>query len=285
MPSSPSFQPRARPSNASRGMAPATLIVGVALWLALVANLPLWRQLAALPELANARGLAFGLAGGLIVAGLNVLVLTLCAWRWTLKPVLALFLVTGAAVAYFSWSYGVVIDRSMLVNALHTDSREVRDLLGWPMVAALLLLGVLPAWLVARVPLRWAAPWRQLGRNALLWAGALLVVVGAGALFFQDLSSTMRNHRQLRYLVAPLNAVYAAATLWHDPSARPEGPVQPLGRDARVLAAPAGARPPLMVFVLGETARGDHFALNGYPRDTTPELAARGVVSYPDVVS
>ena len=282
-----SFRSQHRPSGPSsaRGVAPATLIVAVAMWLTLVANVPLWRQLAQLPELANPRGLAFGLAGGVIVAGLNVLVLTLCAWRWTLKPVLALFLVVGATVAYFSYSYGVVIDRSMLVNALNTDSREVRDLLGWPMAIALLLLGVLPAWLMARVPLRWATPWRQLGRNALLWVAAALVVLGAGGLFFQDLSSTMRNYKQLRYLVAPLNAVYAAATLWHDPSARPEGPVQPLGRDARLLAAPADARPPMMVFVLGETARGDHFALNGYPRDTTPELATRGVVSYPDVQS
>jgi lipid A ethanolaminephosphotransferase len=41
----------------------------------------------------------------------------------------------------------------------------------------------------------------------------------------------------------------------------------------------------MFVLVVGETARADHFGLNGYARDTTPELAARGVLSYRDVHS
>src|SRR6185295_11610795 len=49
--------------------------------------------------------------------------------------------------------------------------------------------------------------------------------------------------------------------------------------------AAASAKPPLLVLVVGETARSDHFALNGYPRDTTPELAARGVLSFRNVWS
>jgi len=44
-------------------------------------------------------------------------------------------------------------------------------------------------------------------------------------------------------------------------------------------AAPA-AKPPLLVLVVGETARADHFGLNGYPRDTTPALEARHVLSW-----
>jgi lipid A ethanolaminephosphotransferase len=36
---------------------------------------------------------------------------------------------------------------------------------------------------------------------------------------------------------------------------------------------------------VGETARADHFGLNGYARDTTPALAARGVLSWRDVHS
>ena len=32
----------------------------------------------------------------------------------------------------------------------------------------------------------------------------------------------------------------------------------------------AGARPPLLMLVVGETARADHFSLNGYARNTNP---------------
>jgi lipid A ethanolaminephosphotransferase len=45
------------------------------------------------------------------------------------------------------------------------------------------------------------------------------------------------------------------------------------------------ARPPLFVVVVGETARADHFGINGYERDTTPELAARKVLSWQQVHS
>lgn len=38
------------------------------------------------------------------------------------------------------------------------------------------------------------------------------------------------------------------------------------------------------IFILGETARYDHWAVNGYPRDTSPELARiPGLLSYSDV--
>jgi lipid A ethanolaminephosphotransferase len=40
-----------------------------------------------------------------------------------------------------------------------------------------------------------------------------------------------------------------------------------------------------MLLVVGETARSDHFSLNGYERPTNPQLAALGVVSYRDVTS
>ena len=49
-------------------------------------------------------------------------------------------------------------------------------------------------------------------------------------------------------------------------------------------AAP-GARPPLLLFVIGETARAANFSLNGYARPTNPELAAIGAVSFTAVTS
>jgi lipid A ethanolaminephosphotransferase len=39
------------------------------------------------------------------------------------------------------------------------------------------------------------------------------------------------------------------------------------------------------VLVLGETATAAHFSLNGYERDTNPELSTRQVVNFPDVTA
>ncbi|MDO5625652.1 MAG: phosphoethanolamine transferase domain-containing protein, partial [Pseudomonadota bacterium] len=272
-------------SVSRRSYSPLVLALLCALWLAIVGNLALWQALRALPDLHGARGLGFALAFGLGVLALHGLIFSLLAWRFTLKPVLSLFLLAAAGGTYFMLSYGVVIDRTMMVNVLLTDTREARELLNWRMVAALLLLGALPVALVWRLPLRWPGFWRQLRANALVFAAALALLLGACGLFFQDLSSTMRNHTQLRYLINPLSTFYALGAATLSPAHRGAGPVLPLGQDAHLPARATGAHPPLAIFVVGETARADHMGLNGYSRDTTPQLAQQDVASLRNVWS
>lgn len=267
------------PTATPRGLRPLTVMVLAALWIATIGNLALWRALAALPELGNARGWLFGLAFALLIGAVQVAISSLFAWRWSLKPVLALMLLSAAAGAYFMLSYGVVIERTMMVNVLLTDTREARELLSWRMAGALALLGVLPVALLWRARMSWPSGLRQLRNNALTLVAALALAIVAMGLSFQDLSATMRNHTQLRYLINPLNSFYAIATLGERPIQRNGAAVLPIGQDAHLAPRPAGAHPPLVLLVVGETARSDHQGLNGYARDTTPELAARGVVS------
>ena len=266
-------------------MRPTTLILLVSLWIASVANLALWRALEHLPELDNWRGLAFGIAFAIMIVAAHVALFSLLAWRRTLKPALAIFLLAAAVGGYFMLSYGVVIDRTMMVNVLLTDTREARELLSPRMLATVLLLGVLPVALFWRVPLQWASVGRQWRRNVLLLVGSSATLVGAAGLSFQDLSSTMRNHTQLRYLINPLNSFYALAVVGRQPIQRNGAHVLPLGEDATLSAQAPGGKPPLVILVVGETARADHFGINGYARDTTPELARENVVSLRNVWS
>ena len=289
LPPAPHFS-AARPSRAlqllNRPISPFGAALLAALWIAGIGNLALWRSMADLPEVANARGLAFGIGFGVAIAAIHVALFSLLAWRWTLKPVITLFLLAAAGGAYFMLSYGVVIDRSMMVNVLLTDGREARELLSLRMLGALLALGVLPAALLWRARIAWAPPLRQLRQNAIVFLAACAVLASAGGLFFQDLSATMRNHTQLRYLVNPLNSFYALAIVGRQPVQRSGVAVLPLGEDAHLPALAAGAKPPLMVMVVGETARADHIGLNGYARDTTPRLGSEpGVASLRNVWS
>jgi lipid A ethanolaminephosphotransferase len=86
----------------------------------------------------------------------------------------------------------------------------------------------------------------------------------------------MRNHKELRYLINPLNALYALGHAAARPLRRPAG-VAVLGADAR--APDSSDHPPLVVLVLGETGRSGNFGLNGYTRPTTPELERHGAAS------
>ncbi|HJV61155.1 MAG TPA: phosphoethanolamine--lipid A transferase [Albitalea sp.] len=264
---------------------PLTLALLASLWIASVANWPLWRALVGLPEMASARGALFIVAFGVAVAALTLLMLAFFAWRHTVKPVVALFLVAAAFGAHFMGTYGVVIDPSMMVNVLQTDARETRDLLSLRMLVSVLLLAGLPLWWLWRVELKPAPGWRQLGRNTLAIAGAACVIVAIVVALFADLSATMRNHKSVRYLINPLNSFFALGVVATHAGTQPAGPPAPIGADARVLPRPAGAKPPLLLFVVGETARADHFSLNGYARPTNTELATLPLVSFTDVTS
>ena len=123
---------------------PGWVILAASAWLATVANLPLWLAMRDLSMFGQAGGWLFALAFALIIMATLTGMVSLLAWRWTLKPVLAVLLLASAFAAYFMLAYRVVIDTSMITNALQTDIHEVRDLLSLKLVAMLLVLGVLP---------------------------------------------------------------------------------------------------------------------------------------------
>ena len=257
-------------------------------WLALAGNLPLWRALWALPETAGWRGLLFSLGLAVSITAALMFLLSLLAWPRLVKPLAALLLVAAAASTYFMLQYGVVIDATMMANVFHTDAREARDLLSWPLLLSLVLLAGLPLWWLLRQPITRRPIWSQIWRNLLSASMALAVLALVTIASFQDLASLMRNHEQVRYLINPLNVVYASGKLLADQLPRAGRPLQAIGMDVRLGPAYAGQqRAPLLVLVVGETARAANFSLGGYSRRTNPELEqlkSAGGLAYFDAV-
>jgi lipid A ethanolaminephosphotransferase len=157
---------------------PLTLVLLVGAWLAVVGNLPLWRTLWALPEFTGWRGLVFACALAVWIGAALVALLSLLAWPRLFKALAVLLLLVAAASTYFMLQYGVVIDATMMANVAHTDPREVRDLLSWPLLGSLVLVALLPSVWLLRQPVSWRPWWGQAWRN-LLVAVLALAVLGA----------------------------------------------------------------------------------------------------------
>ncbi|HEY0818289.1 MAG TPA: phosphoethanolamine transferase domain-containing protein, partial [Rhizobacter sp.] len=268
-----------------RPVSPLWAVLLCSLWMAVPANWPLWQRLAQL-------GLVQGLGGAGLVVALAVMLtaamtalLALLAWRPTLKPAATLLLVVAAGGSHFMGRYGVVIDPGMVQNVMQTDLHEARALVDVRLLLALVLLAGLPAWWLWRQPLGARRAGRALWQNGLAAAVALAVVVLVALAAFQPLASAMRNHKELRYLLNPLNTVYAVARNAGVPQAHAAAAPARLGEDAQLVQAAMAGRAPLLVLVLGETGRSGNFGLNGYARDTTPELAREAVVSFRDAWS
>jgi lipid A ethanolaminephosphotransferase len=258
------------------GRNPVALLAAVSLWLATVGNWALWRELGRLGQLQSLGGYAFAVAFTAIIFGALCALGALLAWRRSIKPALVFICLAAALGMHFMLSYGVVIDTTMIVNVLQTDPRETRDLLSWKMLFTVLAVAGLPSlwlWRQNVQPLPWP---RQALRNVVFGIASCIIIAVALALSFQTFSSNMRNHTQLRYLINPLNSLYALGNLATKPLRKGPMPMMKLGEDAKLgasYALPAN-KPPLMLLVVGETARAGNFGINGYARQTTPELAA-----------
>lgn len=254
------------------------LVVLVSAWFVLVLNGPLWDAVRA--GSGSIRVLA---SLGVAVFALHALLFGLLCWGRLARPLLALLLVVTAFAHWYMTRYAVVFDTEMIRNVLHTDLAESRELVSPRMLLHALLLGVLPAVLVLLT-----RPVQRTWRRALLRRGvfALAMVLLAGAALgasSQGVFSLMRSDPALRYRITPGNYIVSLVRVLTPSKAK--GALQVVGADARRPPEALARRPRLLVLVVGETVRGDHWGLNGYARQTTPELAARDVVNFPDVTA
>lgn len=208
----------------------------------------------------------------------TALVAALFAFGRLTKPVLILLLVLSAPAAYFMDSYDIVINTEMLENVVQTNVAEARDLLTFKLLAYLSLLGLLPAWLVWRTPVRWAGWRREILSRIGLMLLLVVVIVGAVASSSRFYASFLREHKALRSYANPtyyLTAVtkFAAQQM----RGKTDGKVREIALDARKLERDAHRE--LVILVVGETARADRFSINGYPRETTPYLERGSAIS------
>jgi lipid A ethanolaminephosphotransferase len=261
-------------SNNSLHIHPNWAILLASIWLATLGNLALWRELIRLPEMNDLRALWFGVSFALLIVGLICILLSLLCWRKTIKPVISIFLVVAALGGYFMLSYGVVIDNAMIVNVLQTDLRESRDLFSWKMVFILVIFALIPMGLLWRTQIKRLTVLRQIGENALLLVCGIVLAVVAVLSNYQNFASTMRNNIQLRFLINPLNSFYALGDLLIEPIQNGPLSVVPVGLDVK-LGPSHSVQPkaPLLVLVVGETARSGNFGINGYEKETTPHLS------------
>lgn len=115
------------------------------------------------------------LCTGLLITGLQWLLLLLVATRWSCQATLILLAVMTPAAVYFMRNYGVYLDKAMLRNLMETDVGEASELLQWRMLPYLLVAAV-SVWWIARVRVL-RTGWKQavMMRSACL-AGALAMI-------------------------------------------------------------------------------------------------------------
>ena len=228
--------------------------------------------------------LAFFISLAVLLFSFIAFFLGLVLNRFTFKPILMFLFPAAAMASYFMNSYNVIIDTNMLENSIMTDSREVFDLISPRLVMYFVFLGLLPAYLVCLIPISCkSTPKEILGR--LKFLGVLLVlIVGNMLLMSEQYASFIREQKDLRYYMNPLTFIYSSGK-YVEESLRVDhtGPRTPIGEDAYITRN--GDERKLVVLVVGEATRADHWSLNGYERETNRALPKHNIVNLPKVSS
>ncbi len=230
------------------------------------------------------RDVAFTLNAALLLLAVNYIFISMITLPYVAKPLLSLILLAAAGVAYFMDSYGIVIHRLMIQNTVETDLAEMEGLINKTLIFYLFTLGLLPLLLLSQITIKFATfgkeLWKKIKHIGISVACILVLIMSMP----QDYASFFRNHKPVRQLANPLNFVYAGFSYFTTSNRIIE--VKPIENDATITSlGKVQLKPTLFILVVGETARADHFGINGYDRDTTPLLAQQNIINFTDVTS
>lgn len=223
---------------------------------------------------------AFVISLAVVFGAALIVILSLVCYRHTTKPVLITILMLSSFAAYFMDSYNTVIDTDMLRNVAQTNVSEASDLMSGRLAMYVILLGILPSLFVYRVQIIT----RTVRRDILSTVKLASISLGVGVLivvvFSNFYASFIREHKILRYYANP--SFYLVSTFKFASNAIESSslPFTMIAADAQ--AAPVKRPRELIIMVVGETTRADRFSLNGYERETNPELAKDNVISFSD---
>ena len=257
-----------------------------ACYIGIFLNLAFYRQVFPLLPVNNLHNWLVFLSMPIVAISVMNIITTLASFLKLDRVVISLFILLSASAQYFIWTFGVVIDRSMIANIFDTTPAESFALLSTQMVIVLGLSGLLMVlvawWIKVRRP---ASFWRGAAMRLLNLAVSALLIVLVAALFYKDYASVFRNNKELVKSLSPSNSIVALNS-WYAHNRMDNLPLVKIGEDAKQKAVMHnGARKNLTIVVLGETSRAENFSLGGYDRETNPRLKQDDVVYFPKTTS
>ncbi|MEZ3498465.1 phosphoethanolamine transferase EptA [Pantoea sp. KPR_PJ] len=254
-------------------------------YIAVCLNLAFYHQVIAALPLNTLRNWLVFLSMPLVAISVINIVVTLASFLWLDRLTIALFILVSAAAQYFIWNYGIIIDRSMLVNILDTTPAESFALMTPRMVVTLLLSGVVMAGVAFWIRIPATVPfWKSAVYRIVSVAASIICILLVASLFYKDYASLFRNQKELVKSLSPSNAITATLS-WYKHERRANLPLVKIGEDAHLSPARLNGKHNLTILIVGETSRAADFSLSGYPRETNPRLAKDNVTYFPHTVS
>lgn len=257
----------------------------LAVWCGLVLNIAFYEQIQQLTPYQGFKALLFLTASVFVVVAAYNLIFQLFQWKWNAKLFAGIFIIVGGFSAYFVNSLGVIISPDQIQNMVQTDVKEMNDLLSFRLLVWTLFFVLIPLLVLFSIRIKSERLTVSLMKKLLNSLVSLFVVAGLLFVFYVDFAAIFREHRDLKGMISPQNVFSSAASYYHKTAPKKNLPLVTYGEDAHQVQLVSHTPPKLMVLVVGETARAESFSLNGYAKNTNPELQKQDIINFSQVSS
>ncbi len=187
------------------------------------------------------------------------IIITLFFMRYFSKFFSILFIIISIFSVYFMQSYGIVINADMIRNVMHTDAREVRELIGVKFII-LAIICIALCIFIARISIVYPPFKKHTIIKIANIMGSLLLFIAIFAPLTRVYVPFFLNYNQIRMYDVPFYQIYSFVRyLQKDVLPKPE--FQVIADDA---IRHNQDKKKILVFVVGETARAANYSLGGY---------------------
>lgn len=195
------------------------------------------------------------------------LLLYLC--RVVGRSLLAFLFIGNSIALYFINNYHVLIDRSMMGNVFNTRFSEASGYFSFNAVLYVVILGILPAIYIMMRKVEWGT-FKRFMLNTVISLASIIAITVANMTNFPWID---RNATTIGSLIMPWSYIANTARYFHKQHL--------LNREEIKLpdAIITNQEREIVVLVIGESARRDHFSLYGYKQETNPLLKDDNVVA------
>lgn len=196
--------------------------------------------------------------------------------RYVLKVFLAIQLFIGSACVFAKYNYNTVITKDIILSAFTSETDLMLEMVSPKLIIWLIITGLLPIVFISFIKIKDTKYSHQLIKTV-LYSAVIFAFVSIN-FWVQGYHFRSKGHirderfaRDLNYF-SPIDFQYSlrGAIRAHKKSKHHYANAEILSQKYHYSTQNDDL---LVVFVIGESTRGDHMSINGYARDTTPKLS------------
>lgn len=210
------------------------------------------------------------------------LIFNIIGFKYIFKPLVSILLVVSAMIFYAEMFLNITFSYGVVESIFDTNTHEAASYISIASITNFLIFGVIPLVILLRTKIIYPSFKKGILIRFLNILGTLLLVVFILATNAKTIFPFFRNHNELGDYANPIIYVGITSSIIAEKFIPPL-PYQPIGDGAK--EERKSAKPNLLVFVLGETARNQNYTYTGYDRETTPYTKDLGTINLQDVAS